>query len=929
MAKPATTMPSTAAGHERHVLLATKLHIPRPRPGLVARPRLLDRLGEGVSRQLVLVCTPAGFGKTTMLAAWAHAGQRPVAWLSLDAGDNDPARFWRHVAAALDTVRPGVAERVAARSGGQSAPFEAVATTLANELAGAAEPVVLVLDDYHLVQAPPVHQSLELLLEHPPVGLRLVLAGRADPPLPLARLRASGQLTELREADLRFTSQEAAELLRAAVGPELPDAAVAALEARTEGWAAGLQLAALSLKGHLDVDAFVRTFSGSHRYVLDYLTEEVLDRQPPELRGFLLETSILDRLCGPLCDAVCGRSDSQALLEQVERANLFLIPLDDQRRWWRYHQLFADLLRARLEHEEPERVLELHRAAAAWCEEHGLADDAIRHARATGDLPWAARLVEQHFEAVLGRREDATLRRWLELLPAEVVRSRPRLCLLQAFWALIGSQVEAVERLLDAAERAFADAGDEPYEPAVGRAASLVANIPAAIARLRAGAAHLRGDATQTIRFARRALAELDEGEWMLESVARWNLVAAEWLRGRPAEAERGFLSAVSSLAAWRASGQLTLVAWGYDHLGHAQRAQGRLDAALATYQEALEAVAGEPGQPAMPAAGVAHVGLAEVCYERDELDAAREHATKGVALSRQLGWTLPLVAGLSILARIHQARGDPGAALEAVREAEQVQPSEAVVGLLNPAPALRARLALANGQVDAAARWVRQRGLAVQDQPSYPREREHLILARVLLAQQAPEQELAMLERWHALATAQGRIESGIELLALQALGHAACGDQEAALAALAEALRLSAPEGYLRVFLDEGAPMAALLGTLATSLAKAQTLATAPLPRAHLDRLIQAFQRQGQAVLARPRPGGAMVPGLVEPLSARELQVLELLADGRSNQAIAEELVISLDTVKRHVTHLLNKLGAANRTQAVSRARDLGLLE
>ncbi|HEV3505610.1 MAG TPA: hypothetical protein VG637_10075 [Actinomycetes bacterium] len=544
-------MPSTAVGHEGHVLLATKLHIPRPRPGLVARPRLLDRLGEGVSRQLVLVCTPAGFGKTTLLADWAHTGQRPVAWLSLDAGDNDPARFWRHVAAALDTVRPGVAERVAALSGGLSASFQVVVTTLVNELADVAEPVVLVLDDYHLVQAPPVHQSLELLLEHPPAGLRLVLASRADPPLPLARLRASGQLTELREADLRFTREEAAALLGAAVGVELPDAAVAALEARTEGWVAGLQLAALSLEGHLDVDAFVRTFSGSHRYVLDYLTEEVLDRQPRELRGFLLETSILDRICGPLADATTGRSNSQALLEQVERANLFLIPLDEVRGWWRYHQLFADLLRAWLEREEPERVLELHRAAAAWSEEHGLADDAIRHARAAADLPWAARLVERHFEAVLGRREDATLRRWLELLPAEVVRSRPRLCLLQAFWALIGSQVEAVERLLDAAERAFADAGDEPYEPAVGRDASLVANVPAAIARLRAGAAHLRGDATQTIRFARRALAELDEGEWMLESVAHWNLVAADWLRGRPAEAERGFLSAISSLAAW------------------------------------------------------------------------------------------------------------------------------------------------------------------------------------------------------------------------------------------------------------------------------------------------------------------------------------------------------------------------------------------
>jgi LuxR family transcriptional regulator, maltose regulon positive regulatory protein len=338
-----------------------------------------------------------------------------------------------------------------------------------------------------------------------------------------------------------------------------------------------LQLAALSLQGQLDVDAFVQTFSGSHRFVLDYLTEEVLDRQPPELRQFLLETSILDRVCGPLADAVTGRGDGQATLEQTERANLFLIPLDEERRWWRYHHLFADLLRARLEREQPERAPVLHRAAAGWCEAHGLADDAIRHALAAGNLTWGARLVEQHFEAVLGRREDATLRRWLEALPTEVVRSRPRLCLLQAFWALIGSRVEAVERLLDAAEHAFEAAGEEPYEPAVGRTSSLVANIPAAIARMRAGVAHLRGDATRTILFARRALAELEAGEWMLESVARWNLAAAEWVRGRPAEAERWFLSHGSSLAAWRGTGQLTLAAWGYDHLGRVQRAQGRL----------------------------------------------------------------------------------------------------------------------------------------------------------------------------------------------------------------------------------------------------------------------------------------------------------------------------------------------------------------
>jgi LuxR family transcriptional regulator, maltose regulon positive regulatory protein len=386
MAEPSTTTPVEAAVPERDPLLATKLHVPRPRPGFLVRPRLLQRLTEGTAGALTLVCAPAGFGKTSLLGDWARRSRQPVAWLSLDGGDSDPTRFWRYVAAALDQLRPGVGQRVEALFQGGQPPLEAVLTVLVNELVQGSEAVVLVLDDYHLIEGPAVHQSLELLLERLPSQLRLVLASRADPPLPLARLRAGGQLTELREADLRFTREEAAELLRTAVGTELSEAAVTALGDQTEGWVAGLQLAALSLKGQDDVGAFVEGFSGGHRYVLDYLTEEVLDRQPQKLRAFLLETSILERLSGPLCDAVTGRSDSQELLEQAERANLFLHPLDEVRGWWRYHHLFADLLRARLQQEQPpDRVEELHRAAAAWHQAQGLADQAIGHALAADD----------------------------------------------------------------------------------------------------------------------------------------------------------------------------------------------------------------------------------------------------------------------------------------------------------------------------------------------------------------------------------------------------------------------------------------------------------------------------------------------------------------------------------------------------------------
>jgi LuxR family transcriptional regulator, maltose regulon positive regulatory protein len=928
MAEPSTTTPVAAAAPERDRLLATKLYAPRPRPGFLARPRLTERLTQGTAGALTLVCAPAGFGKTSLLGDWARHSRQPVAWLSLDQGDSDPARFWRYVAAALDEQRPGVGQRVDALLQGGQPPPEAVATVIVNQLVTEPEVVVLVLDDYHLVEAPPVHQSLELLLERLPSQLRLVLASRADPPLPLARLRARGQLAELREADLRFTLEEAAALLRTAVGPELPEAAVAALGDRTEGWVAGLQLAALSLQGQDDIGAFVEGFSGSHRYVLDYLAEEVLDRQPEPLRAFLLETSILERLSGPLSAAVTGRADSQELLERAERANLFLHPLDEMRGWWRYHRLFADLLRARLQQERPERVAELHRAAAAWHEAHELADEAIGHALAAGDATWAARLIERQIDARILRWEGQTLQRWFAALPAELVGSRPRLLLAQARLALISGQLEAIEGPLEAAERALADCRDEPeepYEPSVGRAASMLANLPAAIALERAGLAHLRGDAEQMATSARRALAELNEGEWMLESLTRWYLAVAEWVAGRLVEAEAAL---ASSIAGWRAASHRApaAAALGYHGLGLVQRDRGRLEAALATYREAL-AVAAGPDGPAPQVAGVAQVGMAGVLYERDELDAALQYATEGIALCRQFVYTPPLAHGLVTLARIRQAQGDRAGALDALSQAERIQLSPVVVGLLNPVPAQRARLALAQGDLDAAARWVRARGLAATDEPGYPRERGYLMLVRVLLAQQAPGQALGLLERLHAQAAAQGRTGSVIQVRALQALARQASGDEQGALDALAEALTLAAPEGYLRVFVDEGPPMAALLRELVGRRQEHPAAADAP-PRDHLARLMEAFEQAGLPVRLPVRPGGVAVAGLVEPLTERELEVLRLLATGAPNRAIAKQLVVTVDTVKRHLSHLFSKLEVANRTQAVTRARELGLL-
>ena len=563
---------------------------------MVPRSRLTARLEGGLARGLVLVCGPAGYGKTVLLADWARRGELPAAWLSLDAGDNDPARFWHHAVAALDRARPGTGERVAPLLGPPApSSFQGLVTALINDLA--ADQALLVLDDYHLIGAPQVHESLAFLVEHRPAGITVVLASRSDPPLPLARLRARGQLTEIREAELRFTPAEAAELLQHAASG-LPDASVAALAARTEGWAAGLQLAALSLRGQHDAAAFVAAFTGSHRYVLDYLAEEVLERQDEQLRTFLLETSVLDRLSGPLCDAVTGRGGSQALLEEAERAGLFLIPLDELRGWWRYHHLFADLLRARLQQEQPGRTAQLHRNAAAWCQEHGLADDAIGHAAAAGETAWAARIIEQHFDLVHRiRGEAATIDRWLSVLPAEVVRSRPRLLLAQAHMAADSGHPEVVEPLLDAADCAPPGWADEPFEPASGAAASFLINVPALITLHRSYLAQLHGDAGATAAFAAQTLAESKPEEGALSATAHGFLAVAEWLRGRLTEAERAL---ASSLTGWRETSQLTLIAWGCYQLVLIQLAQGRLDAAALTCEQALDSLvtSGLPRQP-------------------------------------------------------------------------------------------------------------------------------------------------------------------------------------------------------------------------------------------------------------------------------------------------------------------------------------------
>jgi LuxR family maltose regulon positive regulatory protein len=638
----------------------------------------------------------------------------------------------------------------------------------------------------------------------------------------------------------------------------------------------------------------------------------------------LLETSVLNRLSGELCDVVTGRTDGQAMLEALERANLFLIPLDEVRGWWRYHQLFADLLRVRLQQWDPERAAQLHRNAAAWHDQHGLADDAVRHALDAGDATWAARLMERHIDALHMRSEGETLQRWSAALPADLVASRPRLLLAEGRMALLSGRVEAVEASVDAAERAWASdtaAADEVYNPSVGRGASSFANVPAAIALERAYLAEFRGDAESSIAFASKVLAELDEGEWMLESLAQERMAVADWLRGKLPEAAEAIASRV---ARFLAAGEPTLVAWSGYYLALIQRAQGRLDAAHQTYQQVLE-VTSTAGRPPLPASGAAFVGLAEMAYQRGELDTAEQYLSEGMTPCRQLTYTQPLATGLATLAWIRQAEGDGSGALDTMREAAAVAPSTGVAALLNPVPAQRARLLFAQGDLAAVMGWIEERGISADDEPSYAREPEYLVLVRVLLTSNAADRACVLLERLRATASAQGRIGSVIEIQALRSLALAADGDETGAVAALADALILARGPGYVRVFADEGDPMSALLGRLVAAQRTDETIAR-DVPLDDVARILKAIGEHG---LPRPATGRQVsTPGLVEPLTARELEVLGLLAAGRSNRDIAADLVVTLDTVKKHVSRILSKLGAVNRTEAVARGRGLGLI-
>ena len=874
-------------------ILATKLYVPRLQPEVVFRPRLIERLNEGMHRKLTLISAPAGFGKTTLVSEWVAGQPWPSAWLSLDEEDGDPTRFLAYLVAALQTIAANVGEGVLdVLQSPQPPPSESILTVLLNEIATVEDDFILVLDDYHAVDARAVDDAITFLIEHLPPQMHLVIATREDPDLPLSRLRARGQLTELRAADLRFSPPEAAEFLKGAMGLNLSAEDVAALETRTEGWIAGLQLAAISMRGHRDTTSFIKSFTGSHHFVLDYLVEEVLGQQPESVQTFLLRTSILDRLCGPLCDAVLldPSASGQVTLEYLEHANLFLTPLDDERRWYRYHHLFAELLRQRLDQsatssagDRVSDVAELHVRASQWYEDNGLEIEAFRHAAAANDFGRAARLIEGEGMPLHFRGGVTPVLDWLESLSTTEMDARPSLWVIRASALLFVGQIIGVEQKLQAAEAALQ--GAEPDD----ETRDLVGHIAA----IRATLAVSQNDVETIIAQSRRALEYLHPQNLPVRTATTWTLGAAYHLQGDRAAASRAYTEAISNS---EEIGHIIITIMATTGMGGLQEADNRLFLAAETYRRVLNLA----GDPPPPVACEAHLGLARIFYEWNDVDTAQMHGHQGAELARQFGNTVDrLVACKVFLARLKLAQGDVPGTVAILDDAEEFVRQHNFWHQMPEISSVRV-LTLLHQEDPAAAALLAE----THELP--------LSLARVHLAQDDPSAALALLEPLRQQAEAKGWQDERLRVMILHAVTLQACGEKDEAVQLLGEALALAEPGGFIRTFVDEGMLMARLLSEAA---------ARRIMPD-YTGKLLAAFQAEAHGIEARSR---AL---LVESLSQRELEVLQLIALGFSNREISERLFLALSSVKGHNRRIFGKLQVQRRTEAVARARELGLL-
>ena len=896
-------------------LLSTKLFIPRPRTNLVSRPRLVGRLNAGLDKKLTLIAAPAGFGKTTLLSEWIPQSPRCVTWYSLDEADNDSARFWTYFIASIQQLRSDLGEgALALLQSLQAPPITTMLTTLINDITAFPDAFAIVLDDYHLIDSQPIHEALTYLLAHLPANMQLVITTRVDPPLPVARMRARDQLTELRANDLRFTADEVASFLTQVMGLNLSAEEVTAIEMRTEGWIAGLQIAALSMQAHDDISGFVRVFSGSHRHILGYLADEVLNQRPKGTLNFLLRTSILDRLCGPLCDAVTGDSGGQSILENLEHANLFITSLDDEGKWYRYHHLFAEVLQERLRRSQPEEVSSFYRRASEWFEGSGSIAEAIEYALRGRDWPRAIRLIEFNMEGAQLRGEIFTLLRWLGALPDEALYAHPTLGLSHALILTAVDEFTAAEERLEVAERALRS---NPLSDSVEQSALL-----GQLAVVRQPNMLMLGYPGEEILAAgQEALHLLPESDLARRGSALRLMGCAYYLQlGDMKAAERSFQEALSLVrAGGDAFGEL-LVQF---HLSQMRAIQGRLRAAEEPCEELMR-LATQPGWEHVPAVGFGHVMLGRILYERDDLLGAQEALATGIAELGGYSLKRPEIIGLILLARVKLALGEIEEARSTLEHAWGTIQKYNLKQITIPAPAYRARLLLQMGNLRTAAEWAATIELPTDGPLNPALEYDYITLACIQLARGQLAEARQLLARLLPPAEEAGRIARAIEILALQALVASAQQDRAEALAVLKQALTLGEPEGFVRSFVDEGKPMRLLLLDYQSTIKKQiGSGVDSEFLRllTYIDKLLSAFSLP--ATVEKPKP-----ETVLEPLSERELDVLTLIATGRTNQEIADILAIALSTVKSHINNLYGKLGTNRRTQAVAIAREKGLL-
>jgi LuxR family maltose regulon positive regulatory protein len=899
-------------------ILTTKLFIPPPRPNAVSRSRLVEQLNQGRNYKFTLISAPAGFGKTTSISHWLQTLEKPAAWVSLDHGDNDLARFLTYVIAALQTIDPQLGEGalIGLRSP-QSPPMEAILIALINDIVKLDRPFVLVLDDYHVIESPEVDDALAFFIDHLPPLLRLVIASRVTPSLPLARLRADAEMFEITANDLRFTPNEISDFLQEMIGQELSSTHINALEDHTEGWIVGLQLAALSMQKLVDrtaVENFIKDFTGSHRYILDYLTDEVLGQCPTGTLVFLLQTSILKQMCGELCDAVTQQSNGHETLQSLEDSNMFLIPLDDERKWYRYHHLFGDLLLQRLKVTQPERIETLHRAASIWYEENAFVTEALEHAIKAKDLDRAGNLVAAHAQTMFMQGEVTTVRDWFATLPAEQIKAHPRLSIDRAWLFYFMHQPNAIEPHLADAENGLRASQTLPDE--------IIFKWEGEVMALRAWTKRCNGELEESIEISRQALERLSEKEMFVRCLNILSMADALCCTGETTLAAEAISDCVCSCQ--EAGSPLGVVAGAFD-LAELLMRKGSLVQARAALEEALD-WARERKIENLPATAPLHIGLGEVLREQNELEAAEEHLRTGLDLA-ELGFKTISGQGYLTLAHLQYVQGDLRAARKTFALAENTMQDWETPEMLAHLAAHRVHLWLApvDGDFVAAVDWAKQQQIALSlngndRESALPNILRLIAVVRVLLAQarngdKTLDKVLQLLERLHQVAEADQRMGRLIEILILEALAYQEQGQTDSALNALEKALKLAESEGYFRIFLDEGEAMARLLY---------EAIRRGISPE-YGGKLLGAFEApiETEAIMGTSAAGE-----IVEPLSKRELEVLHLIAEGLSNQEIKEKLVLSVNTVKGHTRKIYGKLGVSSRTQAVAKANALGII-